>query len=344
MVKNNNQTYFTIIVPIYNSDKWVDNCINSVFHQTYNNFELVLVNDGSTDKSLDICQQYSNNHKNIKIFSTKHLGANHARLHGLKNSNGKYIIFIDSDDQITNNCLDELHKITQRHHPELVLFNLIINEKDKKILWNNNTNSNYNSISGYFDKERINKILYPEIFDIGRNFIAAWSCCFKKELLEKSFCKNLNIVYGEDFCTLYPSIYNAGSIYFLDKYLYCYNKINNSNFSREKLYTFSNILILYEYLFNEFVSANKQIKMQIEKSFIYAIWVWCDTNIKYGKKCFILKLDKINNKEYQQLNGINSNSLFSISEKLLLMFLKRKNFQKIYWLIKTNKFIYNLSH
>ena len=90
----------SIIVPIYNVDKYLSRCIDSILNQTFKNFELILVNDGSTDKSLDICKYYKNIDNRKYIINKKNGGLSSARNAGLEIARGKYIGFVDSDDYI----------------------------------------------------------------------------------------------------------------------------------------------------------------------------------------------------------------------------------------------------
>ena len=92
----------SIIIPVYNVEKWLNKCIDSILVQSYKNFEIILVNDGSTDKSGDICDKYSKEDNRIKVFHNKNKGLSYSRNFGVKNSNGKYVMFVDSDDFISD--------------------------------------------------------------------------------------------------------------------------------------------------------------------------------------------------------------------------------------------------
>ncbi|OEH92144.1 glycosyltransferase family 2 protein [Bacillus solimangrovi] len=93
---------FTIIIPIYNVEKYLEECINSVINQTYKNLDIILVNDGSQDKSLEICKQYKKSDTRINLISKTNGGLSSARNVGLENARGKYVMFLDSDDYLYN--------------------------------------------------------------------------------------------------------------------------------------------------------------------------------------------------------------------------------------------------
>ena len=97
----------SIIIPVYNVEKWLNKCIDSILSQSYENFEVILVNDGSTDKSKDICDQYSKEDNRVKVFDILNSGQSVARNIGLKEAKGDYILFIDSDDYISDKAIIE---------------------------------------------------------------------------------------------------------------------------------------------------------------------------------------------------------------------------------------------
>ena len=99
--------YFSIIVPIFNCEKYLRQCLDSVLHQTCQDFELILVDDGSTDGSLAICREYTGS--NVKIISQENAGVSVARNVGLSHATGKYVVFLDSDDWLWPDLLEYVH-------------------------------------------------------------------------------------------------------------------------------------------------------------------------------------------------------------------------------------------
>ena len=99
----------SVIVPVYNVEKYLEQCIDSLLSQTYQNFEIILVDDGSTDSSGKICDIYKENHKNIKVIHKKNEGLGFARNTGLLYATGEYVTFIDSDDYVDKYLLEDLY-------------------------------------------------------------------------------------------------------------------------------------------------------------------------------------------------------------------------------------------
>ena len=100
----------SVIVPVYNVEQYIRKCIESILNQTYNKMEIILVDDGSTDNSGIICDEYSKRDKRIKVIHKINGGLSDARNAGLDICTGDYIVFVDSDDYIKNNMIEMLHK------------------------------------------------------------------------------------------------------------------------------------------------------------------------------------------------------------------------------------------
>lgn len=101
---------YSIIVPAYNTEKYIDKCLKSIFLSTYKNFEVIIVNDGSTDKTEDIINKYIKKYDNIIYIKQKNMGLSMARNNGVKNATGDYLLFIDSDDYVEKELLENINK------------------------------------------------------------------------------------------------------------------------------------------------------------------------------------------------------------------------------------------
>lgn len=110
----------SIIVPVYNVEKYLKRCIESIINQTYQNLEIILVDDGSTDNSLKLCNYYKTKDKRIKVIHQSNRGLSSARNSGLKESNGDYICFVDSDDWINLNFVKVLFETSQNTNSQIV--------------------------------------------------------------------------------------------------------------------------------------------------------------------------------------------------------------------------------
>lgn len=111
----------SIIAPVYQVEKYIGQCIESVINQTFKNFELILIDDGSKDKSGNICDEYAKRDKRIHVVHTENKGAASARNKGLDLATGKYIAFVDGDDYLAENMLDKLYKVITQENCDVVV-------------------------------------------------------------------------------------------------------------------------------------------------------------------------------------------------------------------------------
>lgn len=131
------QPLVSIIVPVYNSEKYLDECINSIKSQTYKNLEIILVNDGSKDNSLAKCNEYASKDSRIEVIDKVNGGASSARNKGLEKASGKFIVFIDSDDVISHKMIENLYFLVLEYHTEIAICEIerftseVKNRKDK---------------------------------------------------------------------------------------------------------------------------------------------------------------------------------------------------------------------
>lgn len=123
----------SIIVPIYNVEEFIEACVESILNQTYHNIEVILVNDGSTDSSFDKIQKYINDPR-IEIINQKNQGLGGARNTGLKQANGEYIVFVDSDDTIEPTMIEEMENLAEKKDLDIVCCDYArVNEKGKSL-------------------------------------------------------------------------------------------------------------------------------------------------------------------------------------------------------------------
>lgn len=122
----------SVIVPIYNAEKYLNRCIDSILNQTFTEIEVLLINDGSTDGSGVICDQYALLDSRVRVYHKENGGVSSARNVGIKNMTGEYSIHVDSDDWIESNMYEEMYSVAVRENADIVFCNYFINLKDKE--------------------------------------------------------------------------------------------------------------------------------------------------------------------------------------------------------------------
>ena len=166
---------FSIIVPVYNVEKYIEKCLESILKQTYKNYEVIIVNDGSPDNSQKIIDKFIKKDKRFKSYKKENGGLSDARNYGLKFVSGDYILFIDSDDYINKDLLEELNKTINNYKVDLIRFSCTTVDEDGKIIGKEN-NSEYENIKP--------ELVVREL--ITRNFVeTACLYCYKKDFWDK---------------------------------------------------------------------------------------------------------------------------------------------------------------
>ena len=205
----------SVIIPVYNSEKYLKECLDSVLNQSFNDFEVICINDGSTDSSLKILNDYQSKDSRIKIISKENNGAASARNIGIKESQGEYVYFMDSDDILELTALEELYDLAETKNLDLIIFKLIN--------FDDGTVEKYET--AYYEMAFLKELVGQRIFnynDIGENLfkiaVSPPGKFFKNDLIS-----NIKFPEGyifEDNAFFTEAILNAKSVYFYDKHLY----------------------------------------------------------------------------------------------------------------------------
>lgn len=209
----------SIVVPAYNSSEWIARCIDSLIGQKYKDIEIILVNDGSTDETLDIMRKYEKKHNNIKIIDIPHSGQSRARNIGIQNSNGEYLCFVDSDDYIDEYYCLELRKAIENVDMAICGVKTYLYEEffeevkaqRAEILTN---------------VELIRKILKLDDF----THIVA-NKMFRRKILESNNLKYCEDRLYEDMVFAYESALCCSSVAIIDQSLYSYMTRKDSTFT-----------------------------------------------------------------------------------------------------------------
>ena len=208
----------SIIVPIYNVEEQLEICINSILNQTFSNFELILVNDGSPDNCGKICDEYQKKDNRIKVIHKENGGLSAARNSGIEIATGKYIAFVDSDDIIHPRMYEILFECINKSNSDIVQC------KFKKFKSLDEVKDDLDNYNGYF-KKYDNKTAIMDMIDNNDINVNSWNKLYKSELFETlRFPKGK--IHEDEFLT-YKLLYNSRKITYVDEELYYYYQNDN---------------------------------------------------------------------------------------------------------------------
>lgn len=316
---------FSIIVPVYNVEKYIEECIESIISQTYKDFELILVDDGSNDKSSDICDEYAKKNMNIKVIHKKNGGLSSARNAGINASSGRYLMFIDGDDKLRDiNNLELLNKIAKKENVDILFYKMIY-WYGEKYKYNNKQYDN-----SFSDKVEIINSLNEK----GLLSVSACDKVVKRDLVVDNDLYFQENLLSEDIHWSFKLYLYATSFYHTNLNIYMYRQQRKDSISTTKsekslgdLYYIIKFWMNYKYESEEL----KQVYFGII-SYWYLIM-----RTNYPKKIYkrnmmqtFKKLDKemLNyNKNYKVRLAYNISRIIGVeaSFKIMRIYIKLKN-------------------
>lgn len=230
------QPFFSIVIPIYNAEKYLKNCIKSILCQSFEDFELILVDDGSTDSSSEICKKFESKDSRIKFFRKPNGGCLQTRIYGVEKSSGKYILFCDADDYYLNQyCFSKLYKQISIEKIDLVQFKTV--SKYPFFIKKTPDSDNIKIINKEDFYQRDYPILLCSYCASSRITGNVWNKVYKRELFRNmpSSGDIGRIFMGEDFIINLHLLHNIDKAMFIDSSIYVYRKMigGTSNFKKD---------------------------------------------------------------------------------------------------------------
>ena len=328
---------FSILIPVYNVADYLPDCLNSIKDQAFSDYEVIAINDGSTDSCLEILNSFSDK-LNIRIISKGNEGLLKARRDAISLATGKYCIFLDSDDLLEPMALSELDNIIENHEYDMVIYNL-------SYLNNNIVTKRKSPFKrDMVFSEKNKKILLEKMIttDDLNNLVIK---CIKTEKLKMDhtdyFEYSLNS-NGEDLIQSFNPVCSSNNIYFLDRYLYLYRQHNDSITKKIAVNELENqfskfnlkIISIRKEHYNLFFETDKKKKVEKKMmfhhykniiSFFFDTFCSCDrsqeeTWTKFDWKSYLFDSKYINSMSFDFLGRIQLNSIIKRKMKVLRFF------------------------
>lgn len=214
----------SIVIPIYNVEKYLEKSLSSICNQTLKELEIICVDDGSTDGGLQICKEYQKQDNRIKIIHKENGGLSSARNKGLKNATGKYIYFFDPDDEVEPSMLANMYQAIENNTCDSVISGYTLFPGGKTIMPNYEVNKKLNPI----EMIKSNDIVHSH-----NDLCFVWRYLFKKQIIdEHRIVFNEQVRVGEDFIFILEFLIKSNAIYVIDKAQYQYTTNNSTSIMR----------------------------------------------------------------------------------------------------------------
>lgn len=238
---------FSIILPVYNAEKYVANAINSVINQDYKNWELIIVDDGSNDNSCKIIKKFLNDNR-INYIYEKNSGVSAARNNALRHAKGDYVLFIDSDDYFSMNLLDDMSKLLSKKNVDVVKFGYFTERGmiRKKYKFSS-------TINQILEDESLKREVENNIFS-SYDFNCVWNSVIKSNIA-KSIQFDKKIINAEDLLYFYEVLKTSKSIFITNEpyyhYIYNFDSVSHTKDIRKNIKKFNDLIYVYSIIEND---------------------------------------------------------------------------------------------
>ncbi len=278
---------FSVIVTIYKVEEYLRRCVDSILSQTYSDFELVLVDDGSPDGCPAICDEYAANDGRVRVIHKKNGGLVSARNAGIAVARGEYVCYVDADDWIREDLLETVYqRAVKDYEPDMIIFGSVRKYDDRE-------ESLVDGLKeGLYEKADLKKNVYPYMmydnrlpFCKGLIFPVAWNKVYKIGFLKDHYCLDERIRMGEDNAFVYECLWNANKVYICSEVLYFYNQTNTE--SMTQTYDpdrFANNSYLFEYMKERLGGKDEVLDGQLNAFRAYWLIMAVFHEIKCGRK------------------------------------------------------------
>lgn len=332
-----NNIFYSILIPVYNVEKYIKECLDSVIRQTYKNFEVIIINDGSTDLSENICKEYEARDNRFHVYNQENQGLLQTRRNSIKKSKGEYILFLDSDDYWEYNLLDYVNREIEKSNCDLLIFRSRRVDEVGKTLRLDLDVFQDKTVFTLENKE----ILFKE-FIKGSRVNSIWGKVVKRDLIDiDADYSQFADKKGEDLLQSMPIIYNARKILYLNQPLYCYRNSTSGrgrNFKPEYFSDFDTVRnIVFLYL--------KKMNFDNEENMKLFFSYYILTLIRYtkllidnskSKELLVKTINEFKQKDlYLKSSNYLSTSEFSIDDKICYKLIQYNMFGVLLFYAKT---------
>lgn len=250
----------SVIVPVYNTAQYLPACLDSIINQTYRNIEIILVDDGSTDGSLEICLDYAKLDSRVIVFSGSHRGLVSARKLGVEKATGVYCAFVDSDDWVDVRLLETVFSLTEEGCTDVVCYNMKSVDGNKVIEWRSTLPE------GMYEQQELEALREVMMFDFNERcpgvIQSLATKLIKREILWSSIeLVDERITMGEDAAVVYRAMLDAKRIVIINQCLYYYRTRHSSLCHTKDPAIFARISVFQEYMQSVFDGYSSKYKL-----------------------------------------------------------------------------------
>lgn len=216
----------SVILPVYNGENYIERCIHSIINQTYRALEIIIVDDGSSDATYQICTRYAKQDNRITVYRRENEGVSAARNYGLQQATGNYIQFVDADDYLKKNATELLYRRMKKENADMVVCSYM------RLIGRFTIPSDILELPGNYTKKQY---LIHTLKDPGHHYYGVvWNKLYRNDVIKKQKIQfRRDVTLGEDFIFNLEYMQYANKISVILSHLYYYNNVNGNSLSRQ---------------------------------------------------------------------------------------------------------------
>ena len=330
----------SIIVPVYNVEQYLPKCLDSIINQTYKNIEIILVDDGSTDNSGKMCDEYAYSDTRVRVFHKENSGVVEARIDGFNNSNGDFLVFVDSDDYISLDCIENMIRIQREYDVALVCSQYVdVKNGVEKV-------APIRPGIGYYDRTAIIDLLKSNFLFDEKTKIAGMSPFLWTKLIKRKFVKDILIIgrglfYAEDQVGVFKLLCNIPNMHVMQDAFYYYVKREGQATQKYDEKLWDNI----EKYFNKFEQIDKEgyLTKQLQGRRLFYLFMLVNMEAKHSRGVFdFIKVMRLREKSIIFKDVFtNSFNEIDIKHRIMYSLIKSRNYYLYYFLYQIKRRLMN---
>lgn len=283
---------FSIIIPVYNAEKFLEKCVDSILSQTVQDYEIILINDGSTDKTYDLCERYQAQYNKVKVIHKENAGVSLARQSGIDIAKGEYVLFVDADDWVEPTYLEI---ISEHTGVDIIRFGNNVITEDGNSYPNHPLEK-----EGIYFKTDIEREIFPYLIQSEKSQYycpSLWCHAFKRKLFVENMVRDAAINIGEDGACVIPCIFHAESMIVLNECIYNYNYNPESVSKYRNIHNWDNPEKIAVHIRNKIDIEKIDFREQLYRKIVHELFGVAVSQFKRDEPSKKIREDIINNIE-----------------------------------------------
>ena len=320
---------FSVLIPVFKIEKYIEECVLSITNQSFSDFEIILIDDGSPDGCPEICERLRKNDSRIKVLHKKNEGVAKARRDGAEIAEGEYVICIDGDDWLKKDCLTQISEVVQKKNIDIFCFGMLADNGKQT------TPLGINYREGFYSKQAMEKEIFPLLIQKSDASYFIPSLCGKvirRQLFLDNVLANENVTIGEDGACVIPCVFHANSMYISNDCFYFYRYNSESATKGKKVFNWDWPKLVANHIENRIDINYGDMQRQLYRKITHDIFSVVVSQFNRKEKYSVIVKDIITHLDDNVYKEAIQKCEFegSIKARIMMIVLKKRIFFPIY--------------